>query len=250
LKTLYNAFLIIHAIVLRTTLILADDEEALVEFNPRDAGVKRGKFADLRRCIEQQVRRTDELKIRLKIANNQIVHAKKITREIDVSNKSLSKMLRRLEAETERADKDMKLKGKSKTARSRNSTAASPIKQTRSSTKESSKKRRSLTNDRSKSASKTAKMSEEKKWKRSSKDSSIEVDCDIPSLSIEKKEAGKRKSENSDDNEEKKKQLKTPSTGSRPRTVKRRASSLKERRFSQLLQSSDIADDNLPYSFA
>ena len=48
----------------------------------------------------------------------------------------MSKMLRRLEAETERAGKDMKLKGKSKTTRSRNSTAATPIKQTRSSMKE------------------------------------------------------------------------------------------------------------------
>ena len=62
-NVIYNAFLIIHAIVLRTTFTLADEEKALVEFNPRDAGVKRGKFADLRRCIEQQVRRTDQLKI-------------------------------------------------------------------------------------------------------------------------------------------------------------------------------------------
>ena len=88
MKTLYNAFLIIHAIVLRTTFTLADEEKALVEFNPRDAGVKLGKFADLRRCIEQHVRRTDELKICLKIAKCQLVHAKKITREIDVSNKN------------------------------------------------------------------------------------------------------------------------------------------------------------------
>ena len=77
-----------HAIILHTTFTIVDEGEALVEFNPRDAGVKLGKFADLRRCIEQHVRRTDELKICLKIAKCQLLHAKKITREIDVSNKN------------------------------------------------------------------------------------------------------------------------------------------------------------------
>ena len=221
----------------------------MVEFNPRDAGVKRGKFADLRRCIEQQVRRTDELKICLKIANSQIVRAKKIAQKIDASNKALSKMLRTLEAETKRAGKNMKLKGKSKTARSRNATAASSTKQTRSLTKESRKERGSLTNNRGKSAAKITTTSEKKKGRKSSKDPSIEFDWDIPSLSIEKKAKEKRKNENSDNNDEKMKQLKTSSSGSCLRPVMRRASSLKERQFSQLSQLSDFTD-NLPYSFA
>ena len=105
-------------------------------------------------------------------------------------------------------------------------------------------------NDRGKSDAKITTMSEKKKGRINSKDLSTDFDWDIPLLSIEKKAKERRKIENSDDNEGKKKQLKTSSTGSRPCTVKRRASSSKERRFSQFSQSSDIADDNLPYSFA
>ena len=177
----------------------------------------------------------------LTVAKSQIERAEELTYKLKAENKAMSKLLRKLEAETGRAGKAV-ASSKNYTT-SRNAPARSLM-------KESSKKRRSLTKDRSKSAAKTAKTSEKKKWKRNSNDPLIEFDCDIPLLSIEKKAKERRKIENSDDNEENKKQLKTSSTGSRPRTVKRRASSSKERRFSQFSQSSDIADDNLPYSFA